>query len=151
MPFYIGICKDKNRPYNKKDRSKFWKRIVNKTDYFVEIIFENLTKEEAIQKEIEFIKLYGRVDTNSGTLCNMTCGGEGTGDLNKNKEFLRRERISQSLKGLKHTEYSKLKNCLSHSNRMPVTIDGVEYPSLRSAEKALGIHKNTIKKLYCIK
>ena len=50
IPFYIGIGKDINRPYNKKDRSTFWKSIINKTEYIVEILFEDLTKDE--------IKLY---------------------------------------------------------------------------------------------
>ena len=60
QPFYIGIGNEKGA-YSKHGRSNFWKRIVEKTDYEVEILFENLTSEQAKEKEIEFIKLYGRV------------------------------------------------------------------------------------------
>jgi hypothetical protein len=151
MPFYIGIGKDTRRPNNKKDRSVFWKNIISKTEYIVEIIFNNLTKDEAIEKEIEFIKLYGRVDLKTGTLCNMTSGGEGTGKLNDDLEWLRRKKIKETLTGRKASEESKLKNCLSKKNRISVTINNIEYPSLRKAGLALGIHKSTVKKLYLIK
>ena len=151
MPFYIGIGKDINRPYNKKDRSNFWKSIIGKTEYIVEILFDNLTKEQVIEKEIEFIELYGRVDLKTGTLCNMTCGGEGTSVLNDDLEWLRRRKIKATLTGRKASEESKIKNCLSKANRIAVTINNIQYPSLRKAALALGVHKNTIKKLYYIK
>ena len=151
IPFYIGIGKDINRPYNKKDRSVFWKSIINKTEYTVEILFDNLTKEQATEKEIEFIKLYGIVDLKTGTLCNMTCGGEGTGKLNDDLEFIRRKKIIATLTGKKLSSASKIKCCTGQKNRMPVTIDGIEYLSLRQAALTLGVHKNTIKKLYYIK
>jgi NUMOD3 motif len=81
--FYIGIGSSPyyKRAKSKLDRNDFWKRIVNKTDYKVEILFDNLTKEEAIEKEIEFIALYGRSNLGKGTLCNLTNGGEGTNTL----------------------------------------------------------------------
>jgi hypothetical protein len=151
IPFYIGIGKDISRPYNKKDRSIFWKSIINKTEYTTEILFDNLTKEQAIEKEVEFIELYGRVDLKTGTLCNMTCGGEGTGELNEDLEFIRRKKIISSLTGKKKSAVSKIKSCTSQKNRMPVTINGITYLSLRQASLALGLHKNTIKKLYYIK
>lgn len=151
IPFYIGIGKDINRPYNKKDRSNFWKSIIGKTEYTVEILFDNLTKEEAINKEIEFINLYGRIDLKTGYLCNMTCGGEGTGKLNEDLEWLRRRKIKRTLTGKKKSVVSKIKSCISQKNRMPVTIKGIEYPSLRQAALVLGIHKSTVKKLYYIK
>jgi len=149
-PFYIGIGKSIARPYNKKDRSTFWKSIINKTAYEVEILFDNLTKKEAIDKEIEFIKLYGRADLKTGTLCNMTYGGEGTGNLNKELEHLRISKIKEALTGRKASLESTIKNCLSKKNRIPVTINNIEYPSLRRAALALGIHKSTVKKLYLI-
>ena len=151
MPFYIGIGKDTSRPYNKRSRSKFWKSIISKTEYTVEILFEDLTKEQAIEKEVEFIELYGRVDLKTGTLCNMTCGGEGTGKLNDDLEFIRRKKIIATLTGKKLSAASKIKCCAGQKNRIPVTIDGIEYLSLRQAALALGVHKNTIKKLYYIK
>ena len=55
-----------------------WNNIVLKTDYEVEIILDNLTWDEACEKEKEFISIYGRRDLKTGILCNMTEGGEGT-------------------------------------------------------------------------
>lgn len=80
QPFYIGIGTDGTykRANEKSRRSEYWKRIISKTEYDVEILFDNVSPEFAKQKEIEFIKLYGRVDTGTGILCNMTDGGDGT-------------------------------------------------------------------------
>jgi len=76
-PFYIGIGKTINRAYSHRDRNIYWERIVSHTDFNVEIIFDDLSWDEACEKEIEFIKLYGRKDLGTGTLANMTDGGEG--------------------------------------------------------------------------
>ena len=72
--FYIGIGNEK-RPYTKKSRNKYWHNIVNKTEYRVDILFDDLSWEEACEKETEFIKLYGRKDLGKGTLVNMSDGG----------------------------------------------------------------------------
>ena len=78
-PFYIGIGSSKyyNRAYRHKTRSDFWKRVANKGGYEVEILMDDLTWEQACEKEKEFIKLYGRVDLKTGCLVNMTDGGDG--------------------------------------------------------------------------
>lgn len=81
-PFYIGISKIDDclykRAYKKTGRNEHWKRIVNNTNYRVEILFDEIDFDLAKKKEIEFIELYGRSNLNCGTLCNMTDGGEGT-------------------------------------------------------------------------
>lgn len=92
-PFYIGIgkkektCKSYNtiyrRAFTDRSRSDYWKNIVSKTSYSVEILFETDSDIDIQNKEIEFIALYGRLDNNTGTLCNLTDGGE-TG-LNRSK------------------------------------------------------------------
>lgn len=74
--FYIGIGREK-RPYSKKDRNKYWHNIVNKSEYKIDILFDDLTWHEACEKEKEFIKLYGRKDLGTGTLVNMSEGGGG--------------------------------------------------------------------------
>jgi len=82
-PFYIGVGSDEsskspyNRPRTKCDRNSIWKRIQKKTDYEIEILMKDLTIEQAFEKEKEFIKLYGRIDKNTGCLANLTDGGEG--------------------------------------------------------------------------
>lgn len=77
-PFYIGIGNNIKRAYEKSRRSKIWKNIINKSEYRVDILFNDLTWTEACEKEKEFIKLYGRKDLGTGTLVNLTDGGDGS-------------------------------------------------------------------------
>lgn len=85
--FYVGIgTKNKSnstlliyrRAYTHYNRNIYWQRIVNKTEYRVEIICETDEWEFIKEKEKEFIALYGRANLNLGTLCNLTDGGEGS-------------------------------------------------------------------------
>jgi len=78
-PFYIGIGNDNSykRAYNKYDRNYIWKNIINKTKYKVEIILDGLSWKEACEKEKEFIEMYGRIDLKTGSLVNLTSGGDG--------------------------------------------------------------------------
>jgi hypothetical protein len=92
--FYIGIGTE-YRAYSKHHRNNWWKKVVNKTDYKVEILYNNLTKDLACELEIFLIEIYGRKDLNKGDLVNMTDGGEGT--VNKSEEV--RKKISENLKG----------------------------------------------------
>jgi len=75
--FYVGIG-NKKRPYSKRSRSQFWKNIVNKYDYLVEVVHSDLKLDEALDLERYYIKLFGRLDTGSGSLVNLTDGGEGS-------------------------------------------------------------------------
>jgi hypothetical protein len=86
-PFYIGIGKDESRAYSKRNRTKHWHNITNK-GYDIEILFDDLSYDEAKLKEIEFIKLYGRIDLGTGILCNMTDGGDGSNGFKHSKEAL---------------------------------------------------------------
>jgi hypothetical protein len=81
--FYIGIGKTISRAYSKSSRNKYWKNIVNKCEnkYLVKILHDNISWEEACTKEKEYIKKYGRLDLKTGTLCNLTDGGEGICNL----------------------------------------------------------------------
>lgn len=101
--FYIGIGSEK-RAYSKHGRNKWWKRIMNKTDYRVDILFDDLTWEEACDKEIEFIELYGRRDLGLGTLVNHTNGGDGTLGLIASEET--RLKMSLAQKGKKRKPFS---------------------------------------------
>lgn len=70
--FYIGKGCEK-RAFNRSNRNTYWKNITNKTDYIIEIMLDNLTKEQALEKEIEMISLYRKF----GNLANLTDGGDG--------------------------------------------------------------------------
>jgi len=97
--FYVGLGKKKSRAYCKVGRNDIWKKIVakNNGNYEVEIMLEDLSFEEAKLKEIEFIKLYERIDLGIGTLANLTDGGEGSLGYKPTKET--REKQSKALKG----------------------------------------------------
>jgi hypothetical protein len=101
-PFYIGIGSDmtNKRANERARRSELWKKIVAKSEYEIEILFDDITYEEAKLKEIEFIKLYGRIDLCNGTLANLTNGGDGT--INPSQET--RDKISKINKGRKNSE-----------------------------------------------
>lgn len=75
--FYIGISNSYKRAYIKSRRNNHWKNIISKTDYSIEIIAENISREDACELEIFLISLYGRKDLKQGNLVNMTEGGDG--------------------------------------------------------------------------
>lgn len=114
-PFYVGIgTKTKydfdnfyyQRAYSRDKRNSFWKNIVKKTEYEVEIMLESSDYEFIKTKEIEFIKLYGRRNLNAGTLCNLTDGGDGSLGLIYNeshREALRKARQKSILSGYRST------------------------------------------------
>lgn len=78
-PFYVGIGTTDDsysRAYSAKGRNANWNKIISETSYEVEIVVDGLTKEQAIEKEHEFIAIYKRV-VDGGTLCNISKGGVG--------------------------------------------------------------------------
>lgn len=80
VPFYIGIGSEPfyRRATTKRYRNKIWNRIANKTEYAVEILFDDVDWEFACAKEKELIALYGKMVDGTGTLSNVADGGEGT-------------------------------------------------------------------------
>lgn len=121
LPFYIGIGSDNHykRAYN-KNRNKHWKSITTKTSYEVEIMLDDLTWEEACEKEKELIKLYGRSDLHQGSLSNKTDGGEGSlgaiRDLDPKVEKERRRKIGEKNKGNVREDLSLYNKIRSGSN-----------------------------------
>jgi hypothetical protein len=93
--FYVGIG-NKRRPFIKIGRNSYWKNIVNKCGYYVEIIQENLSLEDAKELEVFLISLYGRKDIKTGILSNMSDGGDGG---NLSEDF--RIKISERRKGIR--------------------------------------------------
>jgi hypothetical protein len=103
-PFYIGIGESENRAYEIKGRTRAWKNIAKK-GYDVEVLFNDLSWEEACEKEIEFIALYGRRDKKAGTLVNMTDGGEGT--VGYRHTVKTKEKCRMATSGINHPFYNK--------------------------------------------
>lgn len=170
-PFYIGIGNDTyyRRSRNKSRRNNLWKKIVSKTEYEIEILFDNISYEFAQKKEIEFISLYGRINKGTGTLANLTDGGESLIGLVKTKEHI--DKIRNTLKGRKlpdthrknislgqigriHSEESKLKMSISKKGKRNLLIAGDKHINAR---KVLNTETNEIysslrivSELYCI-
>ena len=94
--FYIGIGEFESRAYDKIFRTKYWKNVAKK-GYEIEILFRDLTWEDACQKERELITLYGRKDLGLGSLVNLTDGGQGPKGVIRSEET--RKKISESRKG----------------------------------------------------
>ena len=111
--FYVGISKVKSRCRNRSTRNKIWKDIINKTKYSVEIIQENLSHSDACELEIFLVQSYGRINLNTGTLSNLTDGGEG--GLSPSKE--RREELSKKSRERVWTEESRKKLSDSRLNK----------------------------------
>jgi len=111
-PFYIGIATHLKRAYDKSSRkNKIWQSIIKKTPYEVEILFDDLTREAVLEKEKEFIALYGRIDKDTGTLCNLTDGGEDfTGEWNKGRKASEETRAKQR-EAAKHKPPKSKESC----------------------------------------
>ena len=107
--FYIGIGSVENykRAHVTGNRTKHWKRLVNKAGYKVDILSDNLTWEEACLEEKRLIKHYGRKDLKEGNLINKTDGGDGTSGALFTEE--RRKKISDAGKGRKVSDETRRK------------------------------------------
>ena len=166
-PFYIGIGtinvnNNYKRAKEKFGRNNLWKKIVSKSDYEIDIIFESDDYEFIKQKEIEFISLYGRKINGTGTLANITIGGEGVRGLKHTEKT--KEKISLSLKGkipsykfpkgnipfnkgVSMPDETKIKisnakkGCVSPNNKSIINkITGEKYSSIMEASKILKIN-----------
>jgi len=165
-PFYIGIGSDTTykRANEKSRRNNYWNNVAKK-GYRVDILFDNLSWNDACDKEKEFIDLYGRFDLGNGMLVNMTNGGEGL--MNPSEEIRNKKRLSMMGKnvgdnnGMKKIEnrikVSKSKTGkqmgINHPRHRAVVcfnLDNIfiaEYDCIKSVERITGIANNNIVKV----
>jgi hypothetical protein len=102
--FYVGFGSTSRRAHSKHDRNKHWKNIVKKLEsngstYEVKIVKDGLSKEDALNLEIERISFWRSFGIK---LSNMTNGGEG--NLGG----------TSPMKGKKHSDESREKLRKSH-------------------------------------
>lgn len=130
--FYIGISsKDDNyqRSKSKNDRSTFWKNYTNLYPYRIEILLDNITWQEAKEIEKELIIEFGKRVDKTGTLVNITDGGEGTlGCAPWNKGIVgvikngpckeeTKIKIGEKHRGRIHTEQSRMNMSIGSKGR----------------------------------
>lgn len=124
-PFYIGIgtqnprIQGYHRAKTNSKRNGIWLSITEKTDHRVEILFESNDYNEILEKEVEFINLYGRIKIGTGTLANLGAGGQSVliKNASKNKK-------SSAMKGKKHS--IKTLHRMSKSQSKPVYQYGLD-------------------------
>jgi len=116
--FYVGIGKG-NRAWNQwAGRNKFWGNYVNKYGFEVEIIAENITRNQAGKIEIELIAHLGRRQIEEGgTLVNRSLGGDGgSGGYTHTEEWKRHQsekRLGKKKKPLSQEAKEKLSKALT--------------------------------------
>lgn len=145
--FYIGIGVQVNNKRAKTSvkRNKFWINITSKTEWYHEILFDNLTINEAKEKEKEFISIYGRKDLGKGTLCNLTDGGDGT--LNYVVKDIVKNKLSIKNKGKVLSNEHKQKISKSHKGKVfsDETLNKMRLAKLGTKQSVETIEKRKLK------
>lgn len=144
--FYIGIsrhnCRSKyKRAYQKDKRNSIWKNIVNKTDFKCEIILESFDINIIKAKEIELIAFYGKIKECTGTLANITDGGEGTFGYKPTEEV--RTKQSIIMRGRKHSEETKQKMRIAQIGKYVPSSVGIKISNSKKG-KRLGISPKNV-------
>lgn len=103
--FYIGIgtrskqdlkCNTYSRACSKHIDNNIWLKIIAKTNWRFEILFESNDRKEVEQMEIDLIVKYGRKCDKTGSLSNLTLGGESNLGYKHTEEAI--QKISEKAK-----------------------------------------------------
>ena len=161
--FYIGIG-TKSRSRDKVNRNKWWKNIVNKTDYEIQILKNNIDWEEACELEKVLISWYGRKDNNTGILCNLTDGGEGNYGIivsedrklnvsklhsGKKASLETKQKMSLAKIGKYPSKETKLKQSKAKCKKVICTVTGLIWDSLKSCEIENNMSRHYLSKALC--
>jgi len=120
QPFYVGkgsngrlkghrkeakqLLKSERKTIKIKIIHKLWKQGL---DFVEDIIFDDLTEQEAFLQECQFIASYGRLNNKTGCLANLTDGGEGQYGAVRSDEM--KQRLREIRTGMTHTNETKTK------------------------------------------
>lgn len=152
--FYIGKGKGK-RAWVKSGRSKYWNNIINKYQYDVIILKDNLSESEALMLEKQYI-------SQVKTLCNLTEGGEGISGFKFSHDSLKKKSISAlgnknklgktSIGSGKHFIKGMTSPFLgkSHSNDSRIKMKIAKLGNKHSLEHKQNIAKSNSIKIECI-
>lgn len=102
-PYYIGKGKG-HRDTHKKHRINLPANPIR-----IQRIASNMNEADAFQLEICLIYLFGRIDTNTGILRNLTAGGDGSAGYIRSAELIQRGMLSRSKNPKNYISYEKMK------------------------------------------
>jgi len=95
----------------KQNHNRIFKNI-NVKNFKSSVLFDNLTESEAYEKEKELIQKYGRVITNTGTLFNITEGGNGAyGVMNSKSITLKNIKTGEIFTFQSHKKAAEFLKC----------------------------------------
>jgi len=166
--FYVGVGTRDYRAFETSRRSKLWKNINKKTDILVEILYKDISYENALELESFLIEEYGRIDLGNGNLANHNNGGGGS--LGHKRSEDEKKRISEAQKGKKFSDihilnlkkaakkrdYSFCQDILKlawdakrgvpakNAIRICDIETGIVYSSITEAAKQLNLNRDTI-------
>lgn len=115
--FYVGLGLDRRAWDKGRGRNKHWINYVKKHgNPIVEIVHNDLTLEQAADKEQQYIKLYGRAGyEENGILVNKSEGGEsGSRGIKWSEQSIKNRNLK--LKGRKFTPEHSFKIALAKQN-----------------------------------
>lgn len=113
--FYVG--KGVNHRWSMVfDRNRYWKNVAFKHGVYCDIVANSLTDNEAFLLEKKLISIYGRLDQKTGTLTNLTEGGDGVVGYVFTEEH--RRKMSENSKKQYHSPERRLKMSLRHKGKV---------------------------------
>jgi hypothetical protein len=143
-PYYVGKGKGR-RAYEKSHSVP-----VPKDKNNIVFVLNNLTEEQAFRNERDFISWYGRVDSGTGILRNLTDGGEGVSGWIPSEETKRK--ISEAGKGELNHMFGKhhsveSRRKISESNKGELNYMFGKHHSVESRRKMSEANKGNTKML----
>jgi hypothetical protein len=105
--FYVGMTTTELRPWDVMRRNDSWKEILLQDGNFtVEIVADNISKQDAYDLEMLLIQEYGRLDLGTGLLTNHCDGGpSGSINLSFKTNEKRKKKMSKKMKGKNNPMY----------------------------------------------
>lgn len=156
--FYVGIGSEK-RAYDFNNRNSFWKRYISKHGkpiVYIEAVEIDLAV--ACEFERELILFFGRRNSKTGSLVNLSDGGDGTTGFNHNAETRKKmsdlkigkkiplstiNKIADANRGQKRTSETKAKiglRSIGRNSKLVLnTESGIFYDSIKSAAGSTNI------------
>ena len=133
--FYVGKGKGK-RAYSKASRSQWWNSVADKHEMTVEIVFDNLSEDDAFQIEKDTILEFRYFEH---PLVNLTDGGEGMSGYKPYEE--QRKRVSEKMQGREITAEHRLKISESNKGKKRTEVQRKRMSEINTGKKITAEHR----------